>query len=188
MKQKLKELLSLRKKHCITKADLKPAAVLVPIFCKNGEYHILFTRRTEKVKVHKGQISFPGGAYEEKDCTLLATALRESAEEIGLRPEDVEILGELDDSFSVPSNYSISPFVAQIPCPYKFEINEDEIDEIIEVPVSALVEDKHSTQVTEVRDDDADYTHVYKYQGTVIWGATARIAHQFLEIFSQVNR
>ena len=129
MKQELKKSLSLRLKHYISETNLIPAAVLVPIFLKQGQYYILFTKRTEKVKEHKGQISFPGGSYEEGDRTLLNTALRESAEEIGLRPKDVEILGELDDGLSLTSNYVISPFVALIPWPYKFIKNKDETDD-----------------------------------------------------------
>lgn len=188
MKQKLKQFLSLRQKRYITEAHLKPSAVLVPVFSTKGQYYILLTRRTEKVKEHKGQISFPGGAYEEEDKTLLNTALRESAEEIGLKPEDVEILGELDDTPSLGSDYVISPFVALIPWPYKFELNKDETDEIIEVPVSALLDNKRTCQDTEIHNGKTLNTYFYRYQGNVIWGATARILHQFLEIFTQVLR
>jgi len=88
----LKEALAQRQKIFNTDDDLIPSAVLLPVFVKEGEYHILFTRRTDKVKVHKGQISFPGGAYEKEDSSLLDTALRESSEEIGLDPGDVESL------------------------------------------------------------------------------------------------
>lgn len=184
----MKQFLSLRQKRYITEAHLKPSAVLVPVFSTKGQYYILLTRRTEKVKEHKGQISFPGGAYEEEDKTLLNTALRESAEEIGLKPEDVEILGELDDTPSLGSDYVISSFVALIPWPYKFELNKDETDEIIEVPVSALLDNKRTCHDTEIHNGKTLNTYFYRYQGNVIWGATARILHQFLEIFTQVLR
>ena len=95
----------------IAGASLTPSAVLVPIYHKQGEYYILFTKRTEDVKNHKGQISFPGGVHQEEDRTLVDTALRESAEEIGLMPNDVEVLGELDDTTTVTSSFIISPFV-----------------------------------------------------------------------------
>ena len=98
MKQKLRQALSQRQKRHIADASRVPAAVLLPIYHKQGEYYILFTKRTENVKDHKAQISFPGGAYEEGDGTLVDTALRESAEEIGLKAEVVELLGELDDT------------------------------------------------------------------------------------------
>jgi 8-oxo-dGTP pyrophosphatase MutT (NUDIX family) len=86
MEQRLREVLSQRQKRRITGANLVTSAVLVPIYYKEGEYYILFTKRTEWVKEHKGQISFPGGAHHESDRTLVDTALRESAEEIGLAP------------------------------------------------------------------------------------------------------
>ncbi|MFC1941066.1 NUDIX hydrolase [Chloroflexota bacterium] len=97
MLKKLKQAFSQRQKARLVDAHRVPSAVLVPIYYKQGEYHLLFTKRTEEVKDHKGQISFPGGAYEERDRTLVNTALRECTEEIGLATEAVEILGELDD-------------------------------------------------------------------------------------------
>lgn len=186
MKQKLKEFLSSRQKQHITETTLKPSAVLVPLFYTQGQYHILFTRRTEKVKDHKGQISFPGGAYEKGDRTLLETALRETAEEIGLKSRDVEVLGELDDTPSLTSKYAISPFVGLIPWPYKFEANYDETDEIIKVPISALLDNKCHYEETETYDGKRVNTYFYRYQGRVIWGATGRILHQLLEIITQV--
>ncbi|GAI52893.1 unnamed protein product, partial [marine sediment metagenome] len=93
---KIKKILAQREKQTIvpTNAPLAPAAVLLPLYEKEGEYYILLTKRTQKVEHHKGQISFPGGARHEQDRDLVDTALRETFEEIGVRPEDVEILGE----------------------------------------------------------------------------------------------
>ena len=184
MKQRLKQLLSTRQKQYIIDDSRVPAAVLVPIYFKQGEYYILFTKRTEKVKEHKGQISFPGGAREDGDRTLADTALRESAEEIGLIVEDAEVLGELDDKFSVTTNYIISPFVALIPWPYEFKLNEYETAEIIEAPISALLNTNCLHQEVELRDGKMITSYFYHYQGRVIWGATARILKQFLEIFA----
>ena len=93
------------------------AAVLMPMLCQNGEWALLFTRRTEKVPHHKGQVSFPGGAYEPGDKNSVQTALRETCEEIGLRPEAVRILGELGGMPSV-SNYMITPIVGRIIEPF----------------------------------------------------------------------
>ena len=187
MEQRLKQALSRREKRRITGAGLVPSAVLVPIYYKEGQYYILFTQRTERVKEHKGQISFPGGAYQEGDKTLLDTALRESAEEIGLAPDDVEILGELDDTVTAGSNYIVTPFVGLIPWPYKFKVDGWETGEIIEVPISALLDRGSQRQETEVIGVKAINSYFYHYGGRVIWGATARILHQFLEIFVQVR-
>ena len=185
MKQRLKQFLSLRQKRRIVDASRISAAVLLPIYYKQGQYYILLTKRTEKVKEHKGQISFPGGAREGEEM-LVNTALRECAEEIGLMAEEVEILGELDDTISRTSNYIISPFVALIPWPYQFQVNREEIEEIIEVPLSALLDSSYQRQETEIIEGAAVISYFYNYQDRVIWGATARILNQFLDIFAQV--
>ena len=187
MKQRLRNILSQRQKRHIVDASLVPSAVLLPLYHKQGQYYILLTKRTDKVREHKGQISFPGGVYEEGDETLLGTALRECAEEIGLKAEDAEVLGALDDEVSVTTNYVISPFVALIPWPYHFQVNEDEIEEIIEVPISALRDRDYSHQEIKTPDGKEVPSDSYQYQGKVIWGATARILNRFLDIFSQAE-
>jgi len=187
MIENLRQLLSQRKKRHIVDANRVPAAVLVPIYDKLGQFHILLTKRTEQVTKHKGQISFPGGVYEEDDLTLLHTALRECAEEIGLMAEDVEVLGELDDKSSITSNYIISPFVALIPWPYRFKLNHEETEEIIEVPVSALLDKTCLRQETETLDGEVVTSYFYHYQEKIIWGATARILNQFLGLFVRVT-
>jgi len=93
MKEKIRQALSSLQKNSISDKRLTESAVLVPIFCKGGECHILFTQRSNQVSSHKGQASFPGGTHSEGDMSLLDTAIRESWEEIGLEAEDVEILG-----------------------------------------------------------------------------------------------
>ena len=188
MRQKLRQALSQRQKQHIVNANLVRSAVIIPVYDKQGEDYILFTKRAQEVKDHKGQISFPGGVFQEEDETLSNTALRESAEEIGLMPGDVEILGELDDFVTQASNYIISPYVGLIPWPYQFKVNEEEIDEIIEVPISALLDMGRLRQETRIIDDEEVTSFFYHYQGKVIWGATARILHQFLDIFNQAMK
>jgi len=154
------------------------------IYRKQGEYFLLLTKRTEQVKEHKGQISFPGGAYQKEDGTLLNTALRECAEEIGLVAEKTGVLGALDDTITQTSNYIISPFVAFITWPYEFKVNRSEIEEIIEAPISALRDKRCLREETEVINDNTTTSYFYRYQGRVIWGATATILNQFLNIFT----
>ncbi len=185
MKERLKQILAQREKRRIFDPNGTPSAVLVPIYEKDGQPHILFIKRTEWVEKHKGEISFPGGTYEAQDKTLLDTALRESAEEIGLKPDDVEVLGELDET-SVKTNYIITPFLGFIPWPYEFRVDGRETEAIIEAPISALLDRGHSRQ--ELRDDETVTTYRYNYQGSVIWGATARILAEFLDIFAQAAR
>jgi 8-oxo-dGTP pyrophosphatase MutT (NUDIX family) len=166
-------------------ANFIQSAVLLPLFYKQGQYYLLLTKRTQEVKNHKSQISFPGGAYQEGDETLVNTALRESAEEIGLKSGDIEVLGELDDFVTQVSGYIISPFVAIIPWPYQFRVNRQEIEEVIEVPISVLLDMGHLHPETRVIDGEEVTSFFYPYQGKVIWGATARILHQFLVVFTQ---
>jgi hypothetical protein len=103
-------------------------------------------------------------------------------------PNDVEVLGELDDTTTVTSSYIISPFVALIPWPYQFKLNRMEAEEIIEVPISALLNKDCLRQETEIRDGKTVTLYFYHYQERVIWGATAKILTQFLDIFAQVSR
>ena len=138
MKEKLKQLLAERRDHRIAAAGRIPSAVLLPLYMSQGQYHILFIKRTETVKAHKGQISFPGGTREPGE-TLRDTALRECGEEIGLLARDVEILGELDDELTVSTNYVVSTFVGAIPWPYRFRLNPGEVAEIVSFPVATLL-------------------------------------------------
>ena len=188
MKLRLRQALYLRQKRHIAAASRVPAAVLLPIYYKQRQYYILFTKRTETVKEHKGQICFPGGAYQEGDGTLVNTALRECAEEIGLMADEVEVLGELDDIATTASGYIISPFVGLIPWPHTLKVDPREAEEIIEVPISALLDKDCLHQETATVDGQVVTTYSYHYQGNIIWGATARILNQFLDILSQVMK
>ena len=183
MKEKLRQFLASRQKTRLSGRGLTEAAVLVPVFGKAGEYHILFTRRSDQVLHHKGQISFPGGARSEVDASLLDTALRESWEEIGLEAKDVEILGELDDTPTTTSNFNISPFVALITYPYEFSLNRYEIDEIFSIPVSALLHKANKKEDYSTFGNDVSVNYSYEYEGKVVWGATAQIVQQFLEVW-----
>ncbi|MDD5701933.1 MAG: CoA pyrophosphatase [Dehalococcoidales bacterium] len=189
MNLKLKDALTQRQRKQIIDDSRRPSAVLVPVYCREGRYFILFTLRTELVHYHKGEISFPGGGYSPIDGTLLATALRESYEEIGLLPEDVEILGEMDDALTRGSNYIITPFLGFISPDYSFKTSRFEIAEIIQAPVDALLEEGCRTQnPVEVLSGRRLIPYVYTYQDKKIIGATARILKQFLDIYSQVTR
>jgi len=186
MKKKLKQILAHRDKQRIIDPKRIPSAVLVPIYKKDGQYHVLFIKRTEWVEKHKGEISFPGGTYEAQDKTLLTTALRESDEEISLNPDDVEILGELDDESSVTTNYVITPFLAFVPYPYEFRADGQETAETIEAPIQTLLDIGFSRQ--ELHDSEMVTVYQYNYQGRIIWGATARILAKFLEIFTRATQ
>jgi len=186
--QRHKSTVFQRRKRRVVGSGVISAAVLVPVFYKEGEYHILFTERTDTVRDHKGQISFPGGANELEDLTLLDTALRECEEEIGLEAGAVEVLGELNETLTLHTNYLVSPFVGIIPWPYRFTVDSKEVKEIIEIPVSALLDKNSLHHETETVNDRQIMGYYYNYKGKIIWGATARILTQFLDIYSRVMK
>ena len=187
MEEKIKEILNCRDKACINDPSFARAAVLIPLFKKEGEYHVLLTRRTERVSSHKGQISFPGGRQDEGE-ELLTTALREAREEMGIQERDVRILGELDDMCTLSSDYCIAPFVGLIPYPYPFQVNSQEIEEVIEVPVSAFLDETKFREELQVRNGQPLHVCFYEHGKHVIWGATARILKQLMGLISQADQ
>ncbi len=161
----------------------RQAAVLLPLFHKAGDYHLVFTKRTDTLKHHKGQVSFPGGTFERLDGDLLGTALRESYEEVGIHPEHVTVMGRLDDLPTFSTNFIIAPFVGVIPHPYPFRLNPLEVAFIFDVPLAVLADPTVSRTYTRLRQDGATILdHEFHVAGQVIWGATARILQHFLQV------
>ncbi len=162
--------------------NLKPSAILLPLYVKDHQDHILFTRRTQKVEYHKGEISFPGGARDPEDSDLLATALRESQEEMGIHPRDVQVLGTLDDVVT-STGFVITPFVGTIPYPYPFSPFAEEIEEVLEIPVSGLIAGERASQrASGYGTGRLGVGYEYQYNSHIIWGATAKIVAQFLRV------
>lgn len=182
VKEEIRQALSQRKKIHVESEGFTPTAVLIPVCEKTGEYFIIVTKRTEEVNNHKGQISFPGGHRQAEDKNLRDTALRESWEEIGLKPGDVEVLGELDDVLTATTKFIISPFVAAFPCPYTFKASAREVETIIEVPLAVLLDKSNFSEELKLHQGELVPEYTYRYGHWVIWGATARILKQFLEV------
>jgi 8-oxo-dGTP pyrophosphatase MutT (NUDIX family) len=161
---------------------LKLAAVLVPIQQKPDGDHLVLTQRAEMLNSHGGQIAFPGGRIDSRDPSPLAAALRESEEEIGLKPSDVRVLGGLDQ-VTAASDYLITPFVGVVPYPYDFRLNEAEASAVFSVPISALLEAGCFKAEPRLFPPERPYPIYHFYcQGWDIWGATARIILQLLEL------
>ncbi len=177
--EELSNILNSRERQAINCPDYVRAAVIVPLFNKEESCHILFTKRTEEVKHHKGQISFPGGAFDEEDGDLRKTALRETFEEIGLKEKDVRIIGTLDDIVT-SSKFVVTPFVGYFSYPYRFRLSQREIDELIEVPLSFLLDPACFTAREPLEGEFGEVIFTYQYGQHAIWGATARILKQFL--------
>lgn len=160
---------------------VREAAVLIPLYVRERELWTLFTRRTDDVPHHKGQISFPGGGRDADDANLWSTAVREAEEEVGIPAASVRLLGALPKLVTV-SDFEVSPFVGAVPYPIEFQMEGREVAEIIQVPVSYLL----NPEVVEERPLEFKGrrvpTRVYHYRGHAIWGVTAHILTDFLEV------
>ena len=157
-----------------------PAAVLVPLYIKNGELYLLFTKRSEELNHHAGEISFPGGVCNPEEHPR-ETALRETWEEIGIDPAQIEIIGPLDDVYSI-HHYKVSPYIGFISGIPELTLNRSEIDRIIEVPVSHLL-DPSCFRIEEWGWQGRNYpVYFYSFGGDEIWGMTAEIVMNFLDL------
>ena len=181
--QEVARLLSNRDVTRVSADGRMPAAVLILLMEKEGRFHIILNVRTQQVEHHKGEISFPGGMHEDSDPDLRTTALRETWEEMGIRQEDVTILGELDD-YGTHSGFVISPFVGVFPYPYDYNPSEIEVAEVLEAPIDHLLAPANHTTVRVEHDGSVYQDRAYTFQGHVIWGATARMLTQFLTLIS----
>ena len=162
----------------------REAAVLAPVIDRQSRPHILFTKRAEHLSDHPGQMSFPGGGREPEDDSLEATAKREGNEEIGLRPDEVSIVGRLDDIRTI-TRYSVRPFVAEIP-DRTYEPYDGEVAEVAILPVSALVDrENYQSEHREHPHYGEIRLHYFYVDGYTVWGATARMLVQLLELATE---
>ncbi|WP_394741344.1 NUDIX hydrolase [Natronococcus roseus] len=157
------------------------AAVVAPVIERDEEDYLLFTRRSDDLGNHPGQMSFPGGGAEPKDESILATALREANEEIGLEPDEAEVVGQLDDIRTI-SEYAVTPFVARVP-DREYERDGIEVAEIVVLPLSGFLDPENY----ECERRDHPYygdivIHYFHVDGYTVWGATGRILVQLLEL------
>ncbi|MDC0590372.1 CoA pyrophosphatase [Gammaproteobacteria bacterium] len=160
--------------------ELRKAAVLIAI-TDSKDPELIYTLRSNKVGSHGGEVSFPGGMYEEEDNTLQNTALRESQEETGLDKAKVNILGPIDTVVS-RFNVSVTPYVGIVPDDIELNDNSDEIEACFRVPLSFLLEDKRHRNDEINRNGDIFFMPAYQYDSYIIWGLTAMITVDFLNI------
>jgi len=153
-------------------SDLRPAGVLIPVVDRPDGLTVLFTRRTDHLHAHAGQISFPGGGAEEGDATIVDTALRETREEIGLEPRHVEVIGSLHEYRTV-SGYRVTPVVALVHPPFALAPDDFEVAEIFEVPLAHLLDARNHRRERLIREGGAREYYSVPYRHYYIWGATA---------------
>jgi 8-oxo-dGTP pyrophosphatase MutT (NUDIX family) len=160
------------------------AAVLVPLYVDGGELHAVFTKRRDDLRRHPGEISFPGGRYDEGESDLRATALREAQEEIGLPAEAVEIVGALQPTPTIATGYAVYPFVGLIEPGRTWTLSAREVAEVIELPLSALRAGYGRRRL--LRRGLPIRTDTYVVADHLIWGATARILSDLFDRLGNV--
>ena len=159
---------------------LKCAAVLIPLVWYDEEWHLLFTRRTDTVESHKGQVSFPGGGCDEGETTPEQTALREADEEIGLNPDDVHVLGRLSNLITI-TYFRVTPVVGVVKWPSVFRVGEHEVARIFTIPLMWLANPSNRWQF-EMPGRSRSLIAYHPYDGELLWGATARMTVDFLNV------
>lgn len=184
----IRQFLELRTRRTIDDESLIRAAVLILLFPRDDQLWVLLTKRTSVVEHHKGQISFPGGAMDTGDRDSIATALRETEEEIGLNPSDIEVLGLFDDAW-VPSGFRITPVLGFTRVPPRVRLSPQEVEEIVEVPLSFFLDSRNERVQQFVRDGRPIDVYFYTYRTNEIWGATAALLRAFLhELREEMKR
>lgn len=158
---------------------LKCAAVLIPLVRQADGWHLLFTRRTDRVESHKGQVSFPGGGCDEGESTPEETALREAEEEIGIEPRNVRILGRLVNLITI-TGFRITPVVGVIQWPAVFRVGQDEVERVFTIPLDWLADSRNRWEFP-ILGRNRSLIAYHPYDGELLWGATARMTVDLLK-------
>ncbi len=177
-----------REEEYFANIKLRCAAVLVPLAWWGDEWQVVFTRRTETVEHHKGQVSFPGGGCEVNETSAEETALREAQEEIGLDPGDVRLLGRLNDSLTV-TGFRVTPVVGVIHWPFPLRLEPAEVGRVFIIPLSWLADRQNWDEelfTPPGRLEAVKVIRYHLYDGEILWGATARITHHFLRVLGML--
>lgn len=161
-------------------AKIRCAAVLVPLVHYDDQWHLLYTRRTDRVESHKGQVSFPGGACDEGETTPEETALREAEEEVGIDPKDVKVLGRLANLITI-TYFRVTPVVGVVKWPTVFRVGEHEVARVFTIPLGWLANPTNRWQF-ERQGGKRGLIAYHPYDGELLWGATARMTVDFLNV------
>jgi 8-oxo-dGTP pyrophosphatase MutT (NUDIX family) len=162
----------------------RPASVLVPLLMRDLGLQVLLTRRTPHLTAHAGQVSFPGGRTEEHDFDEIATALRETEEEIGLPRSHVEIVGRLD-LFNTGTGFAITPIVGLVSVPFPLQPDPREVAATFEVPLDFILDPANRQRRTGERNGRLRHYFVYDYGGHEVWGATAAMLVNLTEVLTR---
>ncbi len=167
--------------------ELAPAAVLIPLTERNGAMDVVLTKRSSKLRKHSGEISFPGGRRDDDDIDLAGTALRESHEEIALIPADVQVYGALMQMPTV-TGFEVTVFVGEFSQPYELQANPDEIETIIQTPLTDFIDESlHRLEQMEWQGVRFPM-HYFDIQGHNVWGATAYMLVNLMDYLQETAR
>lgn len=163
---------------------LTPAAVLVPLVLRPGGPTVLLTQRTDHLHDHAGQISFPGGRIEEQDASPEAAALRETQEEVGLDPSRIQLIGRLD-TYVVRTGFEVTPTVGFVHPPFEIDPDPFEVADVFEVPLAFFMDRRNHRQGSREYRGTLRRFYVMEYQDRYIWGATAAMLVNLVDILEQ---
>lgn len=163
-------------------APPRPAAVLIPLLRVAEDWHVLFTRRTDSLAEHSGQVAFPGGRSDPEDHSPEVTALREAQEEVGINPGDVRLLGRLNPFLTI-TNYLVTPVIGSIPWPYPLQPAQVEVSRVFTIPLDWLADTSNFEQRQRQLPQpygSVSVLYYHPYDGETLWGASARFTHMLL--------
>jgi 8-oxo-dGTP pyrophosphatase MutT (NUDIX family) len=164
--------------------DKKAAAVLVPLMHRDGALEVLYTRRSDRLASHPGQVAFPGGRFDRRDSDLLAAALRETHEEIGIEPHQVRVLGTFPGRRTNATDIAVTPFVGVIEGDHELRPDPKEVAEIFSVPLAALSDPRYRGSYRWQRNGSTSDFPAILYAGQVIWGLTFSLTLTFLQLLN----
>ena len=162
---------------------LKPAAVLIPLIDHPDGMTVLLTKRAQHLKTHSGQVSFPGGRCDPQDADAMATALRETKEEVGIDRAHMEVLGGMED-YETITGYVITPIVAILQPEFTLKVDAGEVDEAFELPLDYILDESNHELQSKVWDDRERYYYVLMNEKHNVWGATAAMLVRFARLIN----
>lgn len=162
--------------------ELKEAAVLVALLRRDDELHVLYTRRSDRLASHRGEVAFPGGRFDRRDPHLLAAALREAHEEVGIEPQDVDVLGSFEGRRTHSTDIMVTPFVGLVRGTPELRPDAKEVADIFEVPLRALADPRYRGAHRWERNGASSDRPAIVYRQQVIWGLTYELTAHFLEL------
>lgn len=163
----------------------RKAGIIIPFLFKNGEWHVTYIRRTvQHGDIHSGQVAFPGGGMEPQDHSILATALREANEEIGVSPEQLTILGQMPSFYSI-SGYDVTPIVSILNPKAELVASPTEVSRIFTIPLNWLADENNITKTTRtISSENVEVFYYKEYEGEILWGFSARVTATLINYLS----